>query len=49
MPTVRVSASTSRPTRSARKVSWALQILKTYRPELLSAEALNDGSAVSDG
>lgn len=31
------------------KVTYALEILRTYRPGLLSAEALNDDSASRDG
>lgn len=35
--------------RVADKVAWALDLLKTYRPDLLTAEALNDGGATSGG
>lgn len=35
--------------RVADKVAWALQLLQTYRPELLSAEALDDDGALSGG
>jgi len=35
--------------RVANKVAWAVQLLKTYRPDLLSAEALDDDSVASGG